>query len=53
VIAASATAAPPAAGKHGGSNAVGPTAGTSEVSKAGSITETGNAPIASVTQLLP
>jgi hypothetical protein len=53
VIAASVTAAPPAAQKDAASNAAMPTAGTSGVQKAGSITETDNAPTASVTQLTP
>ena len=42
-----------AAQKPGGSNAVLPTAGTSGVQKVDSITETDNAPTASVTQLTP
>ena len=53
VTAASATAAPSAAPTPDASNAEMPTAGTSGVQKADSITETDNAPTASVTQLTP
>ena len=53
VIAASAIAARLAVWKPDASNAEMPTAGTSGVQKAGSITETDNAPTASVTQLIP
>ena len=53
VIAASVTAAPPAARKDAASNAAMPTAGTSGVQKVDSITETDNAPTAGVTQLTP
>jgi len=53
VTAASATAAPSAAPTPDASNAEMPTAGTRGVQKVGSITETDNAPTASVTQLPP
>ena len=49
-IAGSAIAARLAARKHGASNAVPPTAGTSAVRKAGSIIGTGNVPIANATR---
>ena len=52
-IAGSAIAARIAVWKPDASNAAMPTAGTSGVQKAGWITETDNAPTASVTQLTP
>ena len=51
--AGSAIAAQLAARKPGANNAALPTAGTSGVQKVDSITETDNAPTASVTQLTP